>query len=259
MIHKHSVDYASDRAARFYKKWWWSDDNEFEASASPLLWHRRKGGHGWGFQFGVNGDESDCGLDIHLGRVASVWLRLRSRWTKWMQLKDYDVRHIGFRFRPYEGAAFRWELWAKAHSWSSSDPCWMSGSVTPNTFFGKNDGSKTVEDSGATQIPMPEGNYLATWERVRYETRYTGRLGKVRDAVFGPRSHVSYWLDIPGGIPVEGKGENSWDCGMDGIFGTGGRSLEDAIGNAVRSVMRDRKRYGGPHDLTRPTSVKDLT
>jgi hypothetical protein len=53
-------------------------------------------------------------------------------------------------------------------------------------------------------------------------------------------------LDIPGGIPHNGKGENSWDCGDDGLWGCGGDTVEEAIGHAVSSVLRSRRRYG--HD-----------
>jgi hypothetical protein len=64
-------------------------------------------------------------------------------------------------------------------------------------------------------------------------------------------------LDIPGGIPHEGKGENSWDCGMDGLFGCSGATVAEAIANAVRHTQRDRERYGGPHNLTRPMTVAE--
>lgn len=255
--------YAKDGSGRFYRRWSIHlDDLKVEASLSPLIWHRRSG-HGIGFQFGRNGSESDIGLDLHVGRLGSVWMRLRSPWTKWANITDrerdgwYEPRLTGIRLFPYDGCFLRWEIDHTAHSSRRSDAWWREQSITANTFFGLNASEKVEGDPVPVSVPMPEGSYPAVAKKATYTTRYTGRLGRVRDLVFGPRSHSSWRLDIPGGIPVEGKGENSWDCGMDGIFGTGGKSPEDAIGNAVRSVLRDRKRYGGPHNLTHPTTVTE--
>lgn len=51
-------------------------------------------------------------------------------------------------------------------------------------------------------------------------------------------------LNIPKGIPFAGKGENSWDCGDDGLFGIGGDSIDDAIRRAQEAVTERRRRYG---------------
>jgi hypothetical protein len=84
-------------------------------------------------------------------------------------------------------------------------------------------------------VPMPEGCYPA--EATPETLTWTYRFGfkRVRD---------SWSLNIPKGIPFEGKGENSWDCGADALHGTGGDTLEKAIGNAVASVLEYRRRYG---------------
>lgn len=55
----------------------------------------------------------------------------------------------------------------------------------------------------------------------------------------------------PPGLPFPGKGENSWDCGDDAIYGFGGVSLEAAIAKNVADVKRYRQRYGGSN--WRPT------
>lgn len=86
-------------------------------------------------------------------------------------------------------------------------------------------------------VPMPEGAYRA---RAKPETRtWTYRFGV-------KRVRESWWLDVEdrGGIPFQGKGENSWDCGDDGLCGIGGDTLEKAIGNAVASALKSRRRYG---------------
>jgi hypothetical protein len=111
---------------------------------------------------------------------------------------------------------------------------------------------------GLGDVYKRQGVYDAMWTRNVWVSEYQGhRLGWVRDKIFKPTVHRSFSLDIVGGIPVEGKGENSWDCGMDGVFGTSGKTVEDAVANCVRSVTRMRNQYGGPHDLPRAMTVKE--
>jgi hypothetical protein len=89
-------------------------------------------------------------------------------------------------------------------------------------------------------IPMPEGCYEAT---ATPETATWTRR-------FGIKTTWEGWdIAIPGGgIPHEGKGENSWDCGEDGLCGIGCEgTLEQAIGKVVAASLRNRKRYGGKH------------
>jgi hypothetical protein len=48
-------------------------------------------------------------------------------------------------------------------------------------------------------------------------------------------------------IPYQGKGENSWDCGEDGLHSMMGpaQNLEEAIAATVRSVLGSRRKYDG--------------
>ncbi len=104
-------------------------------------------------------------------------------------------------------------------------------------FTGRSKCECVKGESFEVVIPMPEGCYKAI---ATPETRtWTWRFGwkKVRKSIN---------LHIEGGIPFSGKGENSWDCGDDGLWGTGGDTVEEAIGNAVASVLRNRRRHG--HD-----------
>lgn len=132
--------------------------------------------------------------------------------------------------------------WRKQNQWCRSDPWWVRGLTfnIPDFFLGRSKCSVEIEREGIPIIvPMPEGNYQATakiehrtWKRPRWLSR----------------SRTSAWLDIPKGIPHAGKGENSWDCGDDGLFGIGGVTIEDAIGNAVKYVLAARRRYGMPSE-----------
>lgn len=88
-------------------------------------------------------------------------------------------------------------------------------------------------------IPMPEGSYPA--EITLVESIWTFPRWpwprKIR------RAHV----EISKGVPVPGKGENSWDLEDDAILGmtTTASTVEEAIAAIIRSAMRDRRRYGG--------------
>lgn len=271
-MYRYSIDHVKggESRARFYRTWWrqWPDPDNPRVSWtwSLLLLHPkspsdagRLGGHGVGFQFGRNGSESDVGLDIYAGRLGSFWFRIRSPWTGWLRCDGYDARHTGLRFAPHRAAWLSWELDQPDGRWSRTDPWWRRQTINKHTILGRQRTETETLDSGTTSVPMPEGAYPALWTRTRHTSHYVGRLGRLRDRVLGPRqSAPSIMLDIPGGIPVQGKGENSWDCGMDGIFGTSGRSIEDAVGNTVSAALRGRERYGGPFDLTRPTEVREF-
>lgn len=228
------------------------DDKRTEASAEVTYLGR---GHGWGFQIGRNGGESDLGLDVFAGRLVSVWLRIRSPWTKWARCEGYEARHTGIRTGQNNWVEIQIEN--RAMTSSRDDPWYRRIVFGPRQFWGPTITTAEDGDKGETVVPMPEGSYPATWAVTVYERRFVRFPGTLRDALSPPWTRPSLRLDIPGGIPHWGKGENSWDCGMDGLFGTGSDSVEDAVANAVRSSLRDRKRFGGPHDLPRPMSVSE--
>jgi hypothetical protein len=130
--------------------------------------------------------------------------------------------------------------WTRLDEWHSNDPWWSKGVVIRlgDLLFGEVMHSSKLLSSGEVWIPMPEGCYRATytveghvWSWPRYPIRF----------------RVYYCFDIPGGIPHEGKGENSWDCGEDATEGITlcADNLEEAVGKVVGSVLATRKRYGG--------------
>lgn len=155
--------------------------------------------------------------------------------------------HVGdsnpFERREFEVAAHGgcvWisHPWVRPMEWRSDDPWWKK-QITLHVvewLIGKTRHSETKGDPIRVLVPMPEGSYVAwatpstaTWKRRWYWPRKTRK---------------SVWLEIPGGIPHSGKGENSWDCGDDALCGTGGATVPDAIGNAVANALNYRARYG---------------
>jgi len=149
-------------------------------------------------------------------------------------------------------------LWRDDSSWTNNKTFleqryWSMNFL--NLLFGKwKYTERTVEERDVV-IPMPEGNYPAkvkifesAWKRPRWF----------------PQKMIRASVDIKDDqlIPFPGKGENSWDCGMDGLRGMTcpEKTVEAAIGAVVGSVLRSRRRYGGigwrpdPSDI--PTIVE---
>lgn len=237
---------------------------DIEASAS---WALLRHSFGVGIQVGRHGDESDLGLDLYAGRLGSVWLRFRAPWTRWARVTKeqdpdrwYNPRHSGLRFWPWQGCIVALEVDKDAHQTSRADAWWHEMKLTTSTLLGRTKVDMIEGRSGVTQIPLPEGVYVGEWTERTMTVNYVGRrLGRIRDLVVGPRVHRYVDLKIEDGIPVEGKGEDAHNCGMDGLFGCGGATVEAAVGAAVSHVLRDRARYGGPHRLPWPMTVGEAS
>jgi hypothetical protein len=101
-------------------------------------------------------------------------------------------------------------------------------------------GEPRIVDRGQRKIPMLEGEYDAditieerTWKRARWPFVW----------------HRSLYADVTveKGVPVEGKGENSWDCGQDATYGMHFpcKSVSEAAAYFTSSMMKNRERYGG--------------
>ena len=271
------------------EKWYVIDTNYGERDARPAWQERKVSLHGpnteasvsWnllgkhcfgvGFRFGHNGSESDLGLDLYAGRLASVWLRLRAPWTRWAQSKPrrdgtysasgdkdwHKPRHYGVRIWPRRGCLIEVDIRSFAGEWSSSDPWYRRMSLHTRHIFGRKRTDVTELESGTCRVPLPEGVYDGTYRTERMVWSHVRYPGKVLDW-FGKRSRVTTTVDVPGGIPVEGKGENSYDCGMDGIFGMSAPGgVEETVGKLAATVQQDRNRYGGPHNLPRPMTVQE--
>lgn len=218
-------------------------------------WKFLRRGHGVGFEvsWGTNGSETTPDIGLFLGPLASLWLQFEHVIPyRWLERKkpdgtdDYETRVFGLRL---VDGRLRWQCWAPKNSWSAKDPKWMQGSVDllkPLRLVHK---EAVVEDSGTCVIPMLESNYAAVYAIERRTYARTGRLGALIDRITGQK--VRYTTEITPGlpIPIPGKGENSWDCEDDHIHAITrpGRSVPDAVGAFVASVLSTRERYGGQH------------
>ena len=100
-----------------------------------------------------------------------------------------------------------------------------------------------VGESETIEVAMPEGVYrlkVSQRDRVWTRPRWPGEWLRVRD--------VEIDVVDEGGIPVPGKGENSWDIGDDAVFSCSfpGESVNPAVQRFVCGIHERRLRYGGP-------------
>lgn len=137
-----------------------------------------------------------------------------------------------------------WAIWWSVlkfdWGWSSSMPWWVDGSLHPGRLLGRHIYEMEVLEQRQVLVPMPEGPYPAEAEL---------RIG-IRGRRLWPWKHRTkeYELTLKQGIPFSGKGENSWDCGEDAVFGRSGpaESIEAAVGALVGDLLDTRRRRGDP-------------
>jgi len=135
-------------------------------------------------------------------------------------------------------------IWNNDYIWESKKNWWKQRNWSIDfrkiLFGDRAYYTKEVEKRDAV-IPMPEGNYPATvtmfestWKRPRvpWATRMLRADVTIKDNKC---------------IPHPGKGENSWDCGIDGTYRLTchAKHVEEAIASMVESVLRSRRKYGG--------------
>jgi hypothetical protein len=125
--------------------------------------------------------------------------------------------------------------------WHRDDPLnWMRGCIfVADRIFGR--AACTTENIGPPVQAVacfPEGQYTLTLQRQVWTWKR-------------PRWPWSYWrrsVDIALEKPPEfqGRGENSYDCGPDAIYGMSseGHSYEDAVATYVKAVLRERAKRG---------------
>lgn len=189
-------------------------------------------------------DEAAVGFSVALG-LFSFHIETRNRWlynkleriTKRKDQTYTNGRIIGLS---YHDKALWVSLWDDPMESRGVDPWWWDFVIHfDDLLLGKAKHNLEVLQEGETKIDMPEGVYDAkykvekrTWKRSRWPFATT---------------RTGIYFDIPVGIPHEGKGENSWDCGMDATFGTGthwdGR-LHEATKRVAMQCLQTRQRYG---------------
>ena len=191
-----------------------------------LCWSRRLG-------ISLRHDDEDFTFGIHLPPFG-----LYLSWPSWRRIKEGE-----FQLSVHDWAIW-FSLWGNLWEWSRKQPWWerTHSFDIPDFFLGRTKTTReTVREGIPVEIPMPEGVYRGMAKVERYNHK--------RPRWFA-RSRLSTWIEVPKGIPHSGKGENSWDCGDDGIWATGceGDDPAKAVQHFRDSVMKNRKRYGCASD-----------
>ena len=204
---------------------------------------------GWSIRVGGYGSEEDVSVALYGGWFA-VWTSLQNvlprRWLERSSKKGSSTYHDDDRSIElfFWDGSFRWSLWSRTNEWSASDPQWMQGYYNPvDTICGKFSRSATTLDTTYAEVALPEGNYpiKITWEKVT--------IGRERFP-FSLLAKTRYDADVEcleKGIPIPGKGENSWDMGEDALFATGVSDVREGniakvVSSIAEHVLRIRER-----------------
>lgn len=98
--------------------------------------------------------------------------------------------------------------------------------------------------TGETTVIMPEKEYKATYQIDRRTNTF-------------PRWFKNVWetieIKVEGGIPHQGKGENSWDCGMDATHSISTvykGSLRGATDKFAMDILKTRQRHSKLSDYS---------
>lgn len=230
-----------------YGRAWLRPRGDFKDRSLVLRaeWHI-PGGARWGVNFGGGDSGRDLGCTVSIPFLLTLYLTVENVFPMYYFGTDFDRGHDRTIDVYFFDNAIWYHIWVGSMaSWSRRYPwCrwWRQGSFHFASLLGKQTyACETLKDGIPVTIPMPEGAYhgVAKIERRTWKRRF-----------WFAKSRVSTSIDCPKGIPFQGKGENSWDCGDDGLFGWGadGASIEHAIAHGVESVLVSRRRYGMPSD-----------
>lgn len=221
---------------------WWGPWN--------LEWVIPSWGAHWGVSFAINAGDSNNQWTFHLGLgFFAIFLGVNAyqfhvgSWSTYAKEPFFMHGQREFSIN-FHGGAMWIQIW---YDWlgssGTSSPWYQNGfHIDPmDILFGRTDYSEKILEEGNCFIPMPEGSYEATYKHV--VATWTRRRWPFK------KQWLRMHIDVPKGIPVEGKGENSWDCGEDATYGITcvARTVADGIGTLVSSVLHDRKRYGGSY------------
>lgn len=193
--------------------------------------------------FSSEGESSIC-IHVAIPFIGSFFFIVDgARWTKRLPFMgntwDNNSREIGFSW--YDGY-LSVRLWCRdGNSWSRGDRWWHFKQpilINPaDIFLGRQKYSEETLEEGETTVPMPEADYPATYRLFRA----TWKRPRWPWPLIILRANIA----VEGGIPVPGKGENSWDMDDDAIFSMtcAAATKEEATQIYKESVLRDRMKY----------------
>lgn len=244
-VWSHSINYSKrDKGGIWAKHGAWFlnwPGNEFH-----LEWNIFRKRLGFTIQFSGDGDHALM-IAIAIPFIISLWLGFRNcdwllkltgtQWYKGKSMEDWE-REIGFQV--FDGALVIYP-WINPMNYPTHGRDIIF--FRPDNFLlGRQKYSKYNERSFDVVLAMPEGTYTAKvtlytaeWKRPRWPRwPLTRRINRAN-------------VEVEGGVPIPGKGENSWDMDDDAIYsiGTPAESVDEALEQFRESALRDRKKYAG--------------
>lgn len=192
--------------------------------------------------FSSTGDDAIM-FSLAIPFLFALYLSLeRAKWVKrlpgvrWVS-GDYNSGERELRIAIHNNALW-WNIWINGMGMRNDS--WRDSCFHFDDFFlGRNKYSETERQRFDSFLVMPEGVYPATvelftstWKRPRWP--FSTSIARAD-------------VEIAGGIPIPGDGENSWDIDDDAIYGMTCPSgtVEEALSSIRESAMRDRRRNGG--------------
>ena len=215
-----------------------------EARTLRCEWNVPAGHCGWSLSIGGGDSGRDVGMVFAIPWLLTLYVTLENalakpivKWT----VDQGETREIGCYFYAW---AFWWHVWVdRSGSWQRG-ASWCRWYRQGSFHFAKLLGPQSYErsvlqDGIPVTIQMPEGSYVGKASVHRQRWKRLLWFATVREYTE---------IEVDGGIPFAGKGENSWDCGDDGLWSASvsGVSVDAAVANFKASVLKSRHRYGMP-------------
>ena len=194
---------------------------------------------GLGFDIGGGDSNDNLQLALYLGFV-SIWLTYGAKWVRNIakgisKLRGHKyTQEFGSEIKLQRGGVFSLSI---GGDHMGDDAVLRYYADIPGKLKGRAKHETYIEQRGETTVVMPEKKYLATYEVELHVTKYPRWI---------TREHRTIHIEIPEGIPHEGKGENSYDCGMDYTYGASSEwkgSIREATNAIAISILRDRQRH----------------
>lgn len=176
-------------------------------------------------------------LNFYFGVERAAWVkRLPGIGRGWQD----SNREIGFSW--YDGYLML-SLWCRnGNEWSRGDRWWHFKQpimLNPADFFlGRDKYSDEPLESGEIEFSLPESDYIATyrlfcstWKRPRWPR---------------PRRLLRGEIGVEGGVPIPGKGENSWDCDDTVTYSLTcpATTKEELVAKFIEGIEKRRQKYG---------------
>lgn len=223
--------------------------------------------------FRADGDEGD--ITFHIAFFVGIWVSFERfiprSWYPTYESKTYGKLPAEREFSlSFHGGRFWWNFWV-SDEWSSwtKNKTWRKGCWRIVDWIkGKHQYSRVEAGKDYLLLPFFEGIYnveVIKYERIDKWQRWPSRKMVSWEIKAGYYDDKGEFIEKP--IPVEGKGENSWDCDEDATYSMSFpghpfkkniKSSYDAALYFWHSMMKDRERRGSATWVPKSHSNKIL-